>query len=42
MNLGFARAGESPFYVASYAELVRRTTMIRTALGAQRRRAFHV
>src|ERR1043166_8613448 len=41
-NLGFVRAGESPFYVASYAELVRRTTRIRTALGAQRRRAAHV
>jgi hypothetical protein len=41
MNLGFARVGESPFYLASYAELVRRTTMIRTALGLQRRRASH-
>lgn len=40
-NLGFTRAGESPFYVAKYEELVRRTTMIRRALGAQRRRAFH-
>ncbi len=38
-NLGFERAGPSPFYVAKYAELVRRTTLIRSRLGAHRRSA---
>jgi hypothetical protein len=38
-NLGFERAGQSPFHVAKYAELVRRTTMIRSRLGAHQRSA---
>ena len=41
-NLGFARVAESPFFAANYAELVGRTTSIRTALGAQRRSAADV
>jgi hypothetical protein len=39
MNLGFARVAESPFHVANYAELVRRTTLLRSRLGARRRSA---
>jgi hypothetical protein len=38
-NLGFQRAGGSAVRVASYAELVRWTTMLRSRLGARRRSA---
>jgi hypothetical protein len=38
-NLGFARVAESPFFAANYAELVGRTTTLRSRLGARRRSA---
>lgn len=38
-HLGFKRSAQSPYYIAQYGELVRRTTLIRSRLGAQRRSA---
>ena len=38
-NLGFERSARSPYYVAKYEELVRRTTLLRSRLGAHRRSA---
>jgi hypothetical protein len=38
-NLGFERSASSAYYVAPYAELVRRTTSLRSRLGALARRA---
>ncbi|HKS23770.1 MAG TPA: hypothetical protein VJZ76_13295 [Thermoanaerobaculia bacterium] len=35
-NLGFERSASSPYFVAKYEELVRRTTQLRSRLGAQR------
>jgi len=35
-NLGFERSAHSPYFVAKYPELVRRTTLLRSRLGAHR------
>ncbi|HEY6141001.1 MAG TPA: hypothetical protein VI670_24865 [Thermoanaerobaculia bacterium] len=35
-NLGFERSASSDYYVAKYDELVRRTTLLRSRLGAHR------
>lgn len=36
-NLGFERSPQSPYYVAKYEELVRRTTQLRSRLGGLKR-----
>jgi hypothetical protein len=39
-NLGFERSARSPYFVARYGELVRRTTLLRSRLGARERIHF--